>query len=134
MNRALLQSTMASVSESYGYPLVMESARYNPTSVNTYPIVFMTQPTLVRRKGLNNNRTTYATTLTIMQQGAKLDTVRRNELYDEMEMALLDIFNDVAGFYGLVKIDILSLAPSTEVVDSHGAISVVAKIEVITHE
>lgn len=132
MNRALLQSAMEVVSNSHGYSFMMDSPKLNPTSINTYPVAFMTQPKFNKIEGRRSGQITYDFSLHLMQQGAKLSPHERNELYAEMECDVIDIFTDASKLADIVQVKILSVAPSSEVVDSHGAIAMVANVEVTT--
>lgn len=92
----------------------------------------MLQPEFVSLEGRKHGRITYNVTLRLARHGAKLTAVERNEMIAEMEEQLMEMFVALSNKERVAVVEELTIAPCSESVDSHGAVAVEAKANVIT--
>ena len=132
MNRAILSSAIEGVVSSYGYEFNLNDSACYPTTVCRYPAAFMSQPEFSSIEGRKHGRITYTITLHLAQQGAKLSPAERNNLLDEMEQQMLDIFTELSRKECVAVVEGLQLSPTSPTIDNHGALAIVGKAKVVT--
>ena len=132
MNRAFLCSAIEGLASQYGYHFQLNDEAYYPTTVCRYPAAFMEPPEFASIEGRKHGRITYKVTLRFAQQGAKLTPTERNALLDSMEKEMLNLFVDLSTTEKIAVVENLSISPSPEAIDSHGAITLKAKAHVTT--
>ena len=132
MNRAFLCSAIEGLASQYGYHFQLNNEAYYPTTVCRYPAAFMAQPEFASMEGRKHGRITYKVALRFAQQGAKLAPAERNALLDSMEKEILNLFVALSTTEKIAVVDNLSISPSPEAIDSHGAITLEAKAYVTT--
>jgi hypothetical protein len=116
----------------YGYHFQQNGEAHYPTTVCRYPAAFMSQPEFVSLEGRNHGRITYDVTLRFARRGAKLSPAERNELFAEMEEQLMEMFVTLSREPFVVVVERLTIAPTSESIDSHGAIAMEANARVVT--
>ena len=132
MNRAFLCSAIEGLVSPYGYHFTMNDESCYPTTVSRYPAAFMSQPKFVRIEGRNHGRITYNITLRFACQGAKLAPQERRSALEEMEQQIIEIFVELSRDKQIAVVDNLTIAPSAEAIDAHGALAMVAQADVTT--
>lgn len=132
MNRTLLSGAIERLATEYGYDFQQGEGAYYPTTVCRYPSAFLSQPKFVSIEGRKHGRITYETSLSLARQGAKLSPSERNTALAEMEQEVIDIFTELSKSDNIAVIDHLTITPSADVVDNHGAIVIVAEAKVTT--
>lgn len=132
MNRAILSSAIEGVVSSYGYEFNLNDSACYPTTVCRYPAAFMSQPEFSSIEGRKHGRITYTITLHLAQQGAKLSPAERNNLLDEMEQQMLDIFTELSCKECVAVVEGLQINPTSPTIDNHGALAIVGKAKVVT--
>ncbi|MBE6194537.1 MAG: hypothetical protein E7140_02245 [Rikenellaceae bacterium] len=132
MNRAILSSAIEGVVSSYGYEFNLNDSACYPTTVCRYPAAFMSQPEFSSIEGRKHGRITYTITLHLAQQGAKLSPAERNNLLDEMEQQMLDIFTELSRKECVAVVEGLQISPTSPTIDNHGALAIVGKAKVVT--
>lgn len=131
MNRALLCSAIEGLVSKCGYNFQLSDETYYPTTVCRYPVAFMSQPKFSSLEGRKHGRITYEVSVTFAQNGAKLSPERQNASLAEMEELAMNIFIELSKSELVATIEELTINPHG-VVDTHGAIAVVAKAHVVT--
>ena len=132
MNRALLCSAIEGLVSQCGYEFYLNDESPYPTTVCRYPAAFLSQPQFESIEGQRHGRINYKVTLRLAQKGAKLSPSERNNLLDRMEKQMVTIFTKLSKKDAVAVVNELTIAPSSEVVDNHGAIAMVAKAVVET--
>lgn len=132
MNRAILSSAIEGVVSSYGYEFNLNDSACYPTTVCRYPAAFMSQPEFSSIEGRKHGRITYTITLHLAQQGAKLSPAERNNLLDEMEQQMLDIFTELSRKECVAVVEGLQISSTSPTIDNHGALAIVGKAKVVT--
>lgn len=132
MNRAYLCSAIEGLSSQYGYHFQLNGESHYPTTVCRYPAAFMSQPEFVSLEGRKHGRITYKVSLRLARRGAKLAAAERNRIIAEMEEQLMEMFIDLSNDERVAVVEELTIAPCSELIDSHGAVAVEAKANVIT--
>jgi len=126
MNRAFLCSAIEGLVSERGYHFQINDDSYYPTTVCRYPAAFMSQPEFASMEGRKHGRITYKVALRLAQQGAKLSATERNNLINSMEQELIEIFVELSKTERVALVDELSIATTTEAIDSHGALAIKA--------
>ncbi|MBQ5647943.1 MAG: hypothetical protein IIV16_02330 [Alistipes sp.] len=126
MNRAFLCSAIEGLASERGYHFQINDDSYYPTTVCRYPAAFMSQPEFASMEGRKHGRITYKVALRLAQQGAKLSATERNNLINSMEQELIEIFVELSKTERVAVVDELSIATTTEAIDSHGALAIKA--------
>jgi hypothetical protein len=132
MNRAFLCSAIEGLVSARGYNFQLNDDTHYPATVCRYPAAFMAQPEFLSLEGRQHGRITYKLSLKLAQQGAKLTPTERNALLDSMEKEMLNLFVDLSTTEKIAVVENLSISPSPEAIDSHGAITLKAKAHVTT--
>ena len=132
MNRTLLRSAMEGLVSRCGYHFQVNDEACYPTTVCRYPAAFMSQPKFVRMEGRNHGRITYNITLRFARQGAKLAPQERNSALEEMEQQMMDLFIELSRGEKIAVVENLTIAPTAEAIDAHGAVAMVAQADVTT--
>ena len=117
MNRALLCGAIEGLVSQYGYHFHLNDEAYYPTVISRYPAAFMSQPAFESIEG---------------RQGAKLAPTERNELLGRMEQELIEIFVALSKAECVAVVNELTISPSAQPIDNHGAVSLAAKANVTT--
>ena len=132
MNRAILSSAIEGLVSGFGYEFNQDDSTRYPTTICRYPAAFMSQPEFVSLEGRKHGRITYKVSLRLARRGAKLAAAERNRIIAEMEEQLMEMFIDLSNDERVAVVEELTIAPCSESVDSHGAVAVEAKANVIT--
>lgn len=132
MNRTILCSAIEGLVSRYGYHFQLNDEACYPTTVCRYPVAFMSQPKFERMEGRNHGRITYSVTLRLARQGAKLAPQERNTALEEMEQQMIDLFVELSQADQIAVVENLTMTPTTEAIDAHGAIAIVAQADVTT--
>ena len=132
MNRAFLCSAIEGLASEYGYHFQQGEKSCYPTTVCRYPVAFLFQPEFVSIEGRKHGKITYKLSLALAQQAAKLSPKERNTMLDAMEEEMTKIFLELSKAEKIAVVDNLTISPSSEVIDNHGALAVVANAEVTT--
>lgn len=132
MNRTLLCRAIEGLVSRCGYHFQVNDEAYYPTTVCRYPAAFMSQPKFVRIEGRNHGRITYNITLRFACQGAKLAPQERRSALEEMEQQIIEIFVELSRDKQIAVVDNLTIVPSAEAIDTHGALAMVAQADVTT--
>ena len=132
MNRALLCGTVEGLASGYGYNFTLNDKSYYPATISRYPAAFMSQPEFSSIEGRKNGRITYKVTLTLAHQAAKLPPTERNDLLDQMEVDLTQIFIGLSQAQFVAVVKNLTIRP-LDGIDTHGALAMeaVAYVETI---
>ncbi len=131
MNRALLCSAMEGLSSRYGYSFTIGDSLCYPTTISNYPAAFMFQPEFDSHEGRRHGRITYKVTLRVARQAAKLSPSERNELFNQMEEDLTDMFIGLSQSEFVAAVKSLTIKSISEV-DRHGAVAMEAQSYVET--
>ena len=132
MNRAFLCSAIEGLVSQCGYHFKLGDESHYPTTVCRYPAAFMTQPEFESIEGRRHGRITYKVTLKLVHQGAKLASSERNTLLNTMEEEIIEIFAALSQTERVAVVDKLTIAPSAEAIDAHGALAIEAEAYVTT--
>ena len=132
MNRAFLCSAIEGLVSQYGYSFTLNDEAYYPTTVCRYPAAFMSQPEFVSLEGRKKGRITYKVTLRLAQQGAKLSATERNSQLAEMELQLTNLFIGLSRVERVAVVRNLTIKPTAEAIDSHGALAMEAQATIET--
>ncbi|MBR6654996.1 MAG: hypothetical protein IKL20_00115 [Alistipes sp.] len=132
MNRAFLCSAIEGLVSSYGYHFQLSNEAYFPTTVCRYPAAFMPQPDFVSMEGRKRGRITYKVVLRLAKQGAKLSVQKRNNLINDMEQEMIDLFVELSRSERIAVVDELTITTLPQAFDAHGALVVEATALVTT--
>ena len=132
MNRAFLCSAIEGLVSPYGYHFTMNDESCYPTTVSRYPAAFMSQPEFVSLEGRKRGRITYKVTLRLARQGAKLSAEGRNRELAEMEQQLTELFIELSQAEQVAVVRNLTIKPTAEAIDSHGAMAMEAQATIET--
>ncbi len=132
MNRAFLCSAIERLSSKCGYSFQLNDKSYYPTTVCQYPSAFMLQPEFLSMEGRKHGKIAYKVTLRLAHQGAKLSPTERNALLNRMEEQMMQLFVELSQAECVALVENLTIAPCAEPIDSHGAVAIEAKADVIT--
>ena len=132
MNRALLCGAIEGLVSQYGYHFHLNDEAYYPTVISRYPAAFMSQPAFESIEGRQHGRISYKVTLRLARQGAKLAPAERNELLGRMEQELIEVFVALSKAECVAVVNELTISPSAQPIDNHGAVSLEAKANVTT--
>ena len=132
MNRAFLCSAIEGLVSPYGYSFTLNDEAYYPTTVCRYPAAFMSQPEFVSLEGRKRGRITYKVTLRLARQGAKLSAEERNRELAEMEQQLTELFIELSQAERVAVVRNLTIKPTAEAIDSHGAMAMEAQATIET--
>ena len=131
MNRALLCSAIEGLVSQCGYSYTSSNETHYPTTICCYPAAFMPQPEFHSLEGRKHGRITYKIALTLACQAAKLSPSKRNELFDQMEQQMTEIFLGLSQHEFVAVVKDLTIKPVEEI-DAHGAIAMKAQAYVET--
>ena len=132
MNRTFLCSAIEGLVSRCGYHFQVNDEAYYPTTVCRYPAAFMSQPEFVSLEGRKKGRITYKVTLRLAQQGAKLSATERNSQLAEMELQLTNLFIGLSRVERVAVVRNLTIKPTAEAIDSHGALAMEAQATIET--
>jgi hypothetical protein len=132
MNRTLLCRAIEGLVTRCGYDFHQHDKSHYPSTLSRYPAAFLSTPKFVAIEGRKHGRITYNISLIVAQQGAKLAPADRNDIYARMEEQLVDIFVELSKEGLVALVDNLTISPSAEAVDHHGAIALEARADIET--
>ena len=132
MNRAFLCSAIEGLVSKCGYSFQLNDKSYYPTTVCQYPSAFMLQPEFSSMEGRKHGKIVYKVTLRLLHQAAKLSPTERNVLLDRMEEEMMQLFVELSQTERVAVVENLTIAPCVEPIDSHGAIAIEAKADIVT--
>ena len=132
MNRAFLCSAIEGLVSQCGYHFQQDDKAHYPTAVCRYPAAFLSQPEFHSIEGRKRGRITYKVNLRLAQLGAKLTPAERNNLLDEMEEELLNLFVALSETERVAVVDELTISPCSGAIDIHGALAIEAEAHVTT--
>ena len=132
MNRAFLCSAIEGLVSQSGYHFQQDDKAHYPTAVCRYPAAFLAQPEFHSIEGRKRGRITYKVNLRLAQLGAKLTPVERNNLLNEMEQEMLNLFVALSETERVAVVDELTISPCSGTIDVHGALAIEAEAYVTT--
>ena len=116
----------------YGYTFTLNDEAYYPTTICRYPAAFLSQPEFVSLEGRKRGRITYKVVLRLARQGAKLTAAERTTQRAEMEQHLAEIFIALSRAERVAVVRNLTIKPTAQAIDCHGAMAMEAQAEVET--
>ena len=116
----------------YGYTFTLNDEAYYPTTICRYPAAFLSQPEFVSLEGRKRGRITYKVVLRLARQGAKLTAAERTIQRAEMEQQLAEIFISLSRAERVAVVRNLTIKPTAQAIDCHGAMAMEAQAEVET--
>ena len=132
MNRAFLCSAIEGVVSKYGYSFTLNDEAYYPTTICRYPAAFLSQPEFVSQEGRKWGRISYKVALRLARQGAKLSATERNTSLDEMEQQLTEMFVELSRTERVAVVRNLTIKPTAQAIDCHGAMALEAQATIET--
>lgn len=132
MNRAILCGAIEGAVSAVGYHFHPSAEGLYPVTISHYPAAVLFEPKFREIEGRNHGTIRYSVQLILARNGAKLSPSQRVAMLDEMEQDMLEIMMHLSQYDEVVAVDELTIEPSAERVDAHGAIALVAKADVVT--
>ena len=132
MNCAYLRGAIEEAVSAYGYTLYQCAEQYSPATICHYPAAHLLPPEFCRIEGRQHGKITYSIELRLLEQGAKLSAEERNEKLSTMESHFVEIFSLLSEYERVASVEELTIKPATNEIDAHGAMTLVAKAEVVT--
>ena len=131
MNCAYLCSAIEEAVSAYGYTPYQGDKSYAPTLITRYPAAHLLPPEFHSIEGRNHGKIRYSIELHLLHQASRLSPAERNDLLDEMESDLIEIFTLLSEYDSIAGVEELTLSP-VATIDNHGAMAMVAQAEIVT--
>ena len=132
MNRAYLSEALRKLTEKRGLAFVESPAQDIAGRIASYPVAWLEPAVLQSKTGRHHGRIVYSVRLHLMHDGLRLQPAERQEIFDNEERTLLEIFTELSRDMRLACVDELTVKVSQFAHTPHGEIAATAEAKIET--
>ena len=132
MNRKKLIHAFESIATAEGYSFYSAADEQISATIKSYPTMWLSPPKLSSVEGRTHGKATYSVTLHTLQAAAKMAPVACEQVAQEIEQGLLDLFSTLSEQDFVIAVEELAIRHSTQTITSHGEVALTATADIIT--
>ena len=132
MNRNHLSEALKKLIEKRGLAFVESPAQDIAGRIASYPVAWLEPAVLQSKTGRHHGRIVYSVRLHLMHDGLRLQPAERQEIFDNAERTLLEIFTELSTDMRIACVDELTVKVSQFAHTPHGEIAATAEAKIET--
>ena len=132
MNRNHLSEAFKKLIEKRGLAFVESPAQDIAGRIASYPVAWLEPAVLQSKTGRHHGRIVYSVRLHLMHDGLRLQPAERQEIFDNAERTLLEIFTELSTDMRIACVDELTVKVSQFAHTPHGEIAATAEAKIET--
>lgn len=132
MNRTYLINAIDSIATADGYSFYTDGEERMSEQIKSYPAAWLQPPKFQQMEGRKHGKVTYDVTLHVMEAGAKLSPVERQQTWSRLENELIEIFSKLSDATLVIAVEDLKIRHTSSTLTTHGEVAATATAEVVT--
>lgn len=132
MNRKKLLQAFHSLATADGYTFYSADDDSLSQTIKAYPAMWLSPPVFASKEGRTHGKATYSVTLHALQSCHKLPPSMREQIWQQLEEELLNLFTKLSEQEFVIAVEELTIRHSSQTLSTHAEVAATATADVIT--